>query len=167
MRVTMNWREEYQRKLVSAEDAAQLVKSGDSIAFTAGRETLSIGMAIVARKEELSDVKVFSAWCGYDFGWYDRGWDDSFKITIAMPTATSQEMVDERRCDINFYGLIPAEDCEQLWEADIVLTELSSPDEKGFCSFGASLWNKKRHIRYARERNRLVIAEVNKNLIGI
>ena len=112
----MDWHEEYQRKLLSAEDAAQLVKSGDSIAFTAGRETLSIGMAIAARKEELNDVKVFSAWCGYDFGWYDRGWEDNFAITIAMPTATSQEMVDERRCDINFYGLIPSEDCEQLWQ---------------------------------------------------
>ncbi len=44
---------------------------------------------------------------------------------------------------------------------DILLTELSTPDENGFCSFGASLWNKRQHVRQAK----LVIAEVNSNLI--
>jgi 4-hydroxybutyrate CoA-transferase len=44
---------------------------------------------------------------------------------------------------------------------DILLTEVSPPDEHGFCSFGASLWNKRREIKEAK----LVIAEVNPNLI--
>jgi 4-hydroxybutyrate CoA-transferase len=43
----------------------------------------------------------------------------------------------------------------------VVLTEVSPPDEKGFCSFGQSVWNKKRQIR----EGKIVIAEVNKNLI--
>ena len=40
-----NWREEYQRKLVSAEEAVRLVKSGDRVAFTYGREPLALGLA--------------------------------------------------------------------------------------------------------------------------
>jgi len=44
---------------------------------------------------------------------------------------------------------------------DVLLTEVSSPDERGFCSFGASLWNKKRQVNQAK----LVIAEVNDRLI--
>ncbi|GAG00079.1 unnamed protein product, partial [marine sediment metagenome] len=44
---------------------------------------------------------------------------------------------------------------------DILLTEVSPPDEKGFCSFGQSLWNKRQQVKEAK----LVIAEVNENLI--
>ena len=53
-----DWREEYQRKLISAEEAAELVKSGDYVVFTMGREAYAVGLAIAARKEELRDVKI-------------------------------------------------------------------------------------------------------------
>ena len=35
-----DWQEEYQRKLIAAEEAAKFVKSGDLVVFTAGREAL-------------------------------------------------------------------------------------------------------------------------------
>jgi len=156
------WEEEYKARFISAEEAASLVKSGDYIAFTAGREAYAVGLAIATRKEELKGVKVLMSTPGYDFGWYDAGWDDSFEITIGMPTAICQQMVDERRCDIYTMGLIPhLGDIKKFARPDILLTEVSSPDEKGFCSFGASLWDKKEQIRDAK----LVIAEVNHNLI--
>jgi 4-hydroxybutyrate CoA-transferase len=152
-----DWQEEYKQKFITAEQAAKMVKSGDTIVFTPGREAFVIGLAIAARKEDLRDVVIFAPHPGYDFGWYDEGWQDSFKIKIAMPTATCQEAVDARRCDFIplpiASGLVP--------EPDIVLTEVSPPDEKGFCSFGQSVWNKKKQIR----EGKLVIAEVNKNLI--
>lgn len=46
-------------------------------------------------------------------------------------------------------------------EADVLFTEVSPPDENGYCSFGASVWGKKRAVECAK----LVLAEVNKNLI--
>ena len=157
----MDWQEEYKIKQISAEKAAKLVKSGNRIAFTPGRETFAVGLAIAARKEELSGVKVYVPSAGYDFGWYDPGWEDSFEVTVMMITATCQQAIDERRCDWNFSTIIPFRDALEDEEVDLVLTEVSPPDEKGFCSFGASLWNKKRRIKKAK----LVIAEVNKNLI--
>jgi len=155
-----DWQEEYKRKLISAEEAANLVKSGDTISFSVGREARSVGLAIAARKEELRDVKVNVPSPGHDFGWYDSGWEESFPVTISLPTAACQEMVDERRCDLNFGSVIPfVKDPEE--PPDILLTEVSPPDERGFCSFGASVWNKRREIKEAK----LTIAEVNKNLI--
>lgn len=149
--------EEYRRRFISAEQAAQMVKSGDVVVFTPGREAFAVGLAIAARKEELKNVSLFLPHPGYDFGWYDEGWQDSFKIIIAMPTATCQEAVDARRCD-----LIPLPIASGLISApDIVLTEVSPPDEKGLCSFGQSLWSKKKQIR----EGKLVIAEVNDRLI--
>ena len=155
-----DWREEYKRKQISAEEAAGLVKSGDYISFTLGREAHAVGLAIASRMHELNDVKVFQPFPGYDFGWYDPGWEKAFELTIYMPTAMSQQMVDDRRCDIELPDLF--DDSEStLREADMVITELSPPDEKGFCSFGAALWNKRQHIK----RGKLVIAEVNENLV--
>jgi 4-hydroxybutyrate CoA-transferase len=158
-----SWQEEYQRKLTSAEEAAGLVKSGDLVAFTAGREAHAVGLAIAARLGDLTGVKVLAPSPGYDFGWYDPGWDTAFEITISWPTATSQDMLDERRCDINLPLIIP-------FGADnvppnVLLTEVSMPDERGFCSFGASLWTKRQEIEAVRQRGGTVIAEVNDRLI--
>lgn len=157
----MDWKEKYKDKLVSAEEAAQQVKSGDSVAFTAGREGFAIGLALAARKEQLKGVKVFVPTPGHDFGWYDEGWQDSFSITIMYPTAVCQDALDKRRCEFNFGTTIPFFMIEEMVNANVVITEVSPPDDKGFCSFGQSLWNKRKHVAQAK----LVLAEVNENLI--
>ncbi len=159
--LNIDWREEFQRKLISAEQAASFVKSGDKVVFTSGREALAIGLAIAARKEELKDVIVIASTPTYDFGWYDEGWQDSFQVVISMPTGTCQEAVDARRVDIDIGTLTPFIELPETRVGEVLLTEVSPPDDRGFCSFGASLWAKKRQVEMAK----LTIAEVNKNLI--
>ncbi|TAK31673.1 MAG: 4-hydroxybutyrate CoA transferase [Chloroflexota bacterium] len=155
--MTDAWREAYERKFITAEEAAHFVKSGDTVVFTAGREAFAIGLAIAARKEELRDVTVFAGTPSYDFGWYDEGWQDSFSIRSVMPTATCQEAVDARRIHI-----VPLPIAGGVTRnPEIVVTEVSPPDSNGFCSFGQSLWNKKAQLR----EGRLKIAEVNSSLI--
>jgi 4-hydroxybutyrate CoA-transferase len=156
-----DWQEWYKQRTISAEKAASMVKSGDRIGFTVGRESHTIGLAIAARLGELQNVNVYVPTPGYDFGWYDPGWEESFKITCSFPLGINEQMVKEKRCDIAFGSLFPF-DLQYFKEGlDVLLTEISTPDEKGFCSFGASLWNKKRQVQEAR----LVIAEVNDKLI--
>ncbi|MBI4308525.1 MAG: acetyl-CoA hydrolase/transferase family protein [Chloroflexi bacterium] len=153
--------DEYKKKLISAEDAAKLVKSGDHVAFTFGREAQAVGLAIAARKEELRNVHVYIPSVGRDYGWYDPGWEDSFSITmsyIVLPMA--RDMVRERRADFALGLTSPMEGPEPP-PIDILLTEVSPPDRHGYCSFGASLWDKKERVRQAK----LVIAEVNPRLI--
>jgi 4-hydroxybutyrate CoA-transferase len=154
------WESEYKSKLISAEKAAQFVKSGDHISFTLGREAYAVGLAIANRMSELNDVNVFQPFPGYDFGWYDVGWEKAFNITIYMPTAASQQLVDDKRCDLEIPDILNQSESTSR-ESDVVITEVSPPDENGFCSFGSALWNKRKHIK----RGKLVIAEVNDNLI--
>src|SRR5439155_1688656 len=45
--------------------------------------------------------------------------------------------------------------------ADVFLIEISPPDEQGFCSFGASVWDKRRSIETAK----IVLGEVNPRMI--
>lgn len=157
----MGWREEYERKFISAEQAAQHVKSGDRVVFPGGREAFALGLALAARKGELSNVEVLVCVPGYDFGWYDAGWDDSFQVTVMQATVTSQPAIDSHLIDFNTGTLLPFHESDEARPPDVVFVEVSEPDERGFCSFGASLWDKKRRIR----QSKLAIAEVNKNLI--
>ena len=159
----MQWQEEYKKKMITAEEAARMVKSGDRVVFSAGRETVSLGRAIAARKNELRNVRLFMPNPIYDFGWYAPGWQDSFRVTIGLPTIISQEAMDSTRVDFEIGSLIPYEegpDTENR-RPDVLLVEVSEPDERGFCSFGSSVWNKRRHIKEAK----VTVAEVNKNLI--
>lgn len=161
----MDWKEEYRKKLVTAEQAAAMVKSGDYVVFTMGREAHAVGLAIAGRLGDLQGVKVFIPAPGYDFGWYDEGWQDSFKVTVMMPTVTSQSAIDARLVDFNFGAMIPMQEIYDAPLPDVLLTEVSAPDAHGYCSFGSSLWNKKRSIRRCREHGKLTIAEVNPSLI--
>jgi acyl-CoA hydrolase len=56
------YQEEYKRKLVSAEEAVKVVKSGDIVdyGFFNGKP-VACDIALAARKDELQDVQIFSA----------------------------------------------------------------------------------------------------------
>ncbi len=160
----MDWKERYKDKIITPEEAAKLIKPGDKVVFPLGREAFAIGLAISARREELRGIKILDPAPSYDFGWYDEGAEEYFEMTCLMPTDVSQDAIDKKRCDFLIPALIPdpmtLED-----EPDIVIVEISTPDEKGFCSFGASLWDKKRRIEQAKKLGKPVVAEVNPNLI--
>ena len=46
-----DWKEEFRRKTVSAEEAVRVIKSGDRVSFTHGREPPTVTRAMVARKK--------------------------------------------------------------------------------------------------------------------
>ncbi|MFC1945133.1 acetyl-CoA hydrolase/transferase family protein [Chloroflexota bacterium] len=158
----LNWQEEYEGKIVSAEEAASIVKSGDRVSITYGREPRSAGLALAARLGEIQDIRVFVRTPSIDFGWYDSGWESSFNIDISYVLPIVREMAAQRRCDFvigGVQGIIPEHPV--VSEVDVLLTEVSTPDKHGYCSFGASVWGKKRAIQNAKK----IIAEVNPNLI--
>jgi 4-hydroxybutyrate CoA-transferase len=155
-----DWRREFDEKRISAEKAAGFVKSGDTICFTMGREAHTIGRAIANRKGELRGVTVFVPSPVHEFGWYHPGWEESFSIRTYMVTATSQAMMDDRRCDLEIPDILFRSESNSM-DADIVITEVSAPDDNGFFSFGTALWNKRRQLK----KGKLVLAEVNRKLI--
>ena len=148
-----SWKEDFKRKMVTPEEAVQVVRSEDRVSFTYGREPRALGLALAARLGELKDVKVFIRTPGMDFGWYDPGWEESFQIEISYVLPVTREMMAERRCDFVIGGLLgmtprhPA-----VGEVDVLFTEVSPPDENGYCSFGASVWGKKKGRRMCQDR---------------
>jgi 4-hydroxybutyrate CoA-transferase len=162
---SIDWRAHYESRTVSAEEAVAHVKSGDRVAIARGREPQALGLALAARKEELRGVKVSVPQPGRDFGWYDEGWQDSFEIEIGINMATCREALNARRISLRFNSDMadshPIYGMNSTLGADVLLIEISPPDEQGFCSFGASVWEKRRAIETAK----LVLAEVNPRMI--
>ncbi len=157
----MNWENEYKRKLTTPEEAIKVVKAGDYVAFAYGSEPLTLGLALLNRGVEVGNVKIFAPAPGRDFAWYDPGWEDTFQIEVAHVLPIVQQMVSDRRCDFLVGSLPWAHEPDIRRKADVILAQLSPPDEHGYCSLGASLWNKKQAIKDAK----VVLAEVSQNLI--
>ena len=161
----MTWEDEYKNKFISAEKAASMVKSGDWVVLPMGRAPYALVSALAVRKEELKNVHVFDPTPSYDFGWYDRGWGDSFIIYAGQPMPLTEQMFEDKRCEIPVPGLNIWQEIDMLppeaQSPDVVFVEISAPDRHGFCSFGASLWNKKKVLR----RAKLKMGEVNTRLI--
>lgn len=156
-----SWREWYESRHVSAEEAIARVKSGDRVAFSYGREPMELGMALVARAHELSDVTIFNPVPGRDFGWYED-WGHPFAIEYEMCVPVIRRGVEEHRFDQAVSSIFGASERPLgSGEADVLLIEVSTPDVHGFCSFGASVWDKLDRVRGAG----LVVASVNPKLI--
>lgn len=158
----MGWREEYEKKLVTPEEAISVVKSGDYVVFTQGMEPFDLGLALTSRLPDLKDVTISVRTPGRDFGWYDPGWEKIVNIEVGFGLPIVRQIIAERRCDIPIGSLgFIFHGAEEQRRADVVLVEVSPPDHNGFCSFGASVWTKKSEIRAAKT----ALAEVNDKLI--
>jgi 4-hydroxybutyrate CoA-transferase len=155
------WRDWFESRRVSAEEAIAHVKSGDRVAFSYGREPIELGMALVARAHELQDITIFDPVPGRDFGWYED-WGHPFSIEYEMCVPVIRKGVEEHRFDQAVSSIFGASERPVGGgEADVLLVEVSTPDEHGFCSLGASVWDKQDRIRGAA----ITVASVNPKLI--
>lgn len=146
---------------MSAEQAIALVKSGDRVCFSYGREPLELGMALLARAGELEDITLFVPVPARDFGWYED-WGHPFRIEYEMTVPMIRDAVAAHRLDQCVSSIFGASERPVgVGEPDVFLVEVSAPDGNGFCSVGASVWDKLERIRGAK----LTIASVNPKLI--
>jgi 4-hydroxybutyrate CoA-transferase len=165
----MYWEEEYKQKLVTAEEAVSIIKSGDRVAFSldakGGPEVLA--EALAAKLGELKDVEIEVCTPIIDFGWFQPSWEESFKIIVASYISpVVRPMMDEKRADFNprlysLWGKAHDEGRPGIRETDVFMTVVSPPDEHGYCCFGCDIWSKKWYVQTARK----VLVEVDKNWI--
>ena len=163
----MDWREDYKRKLGSAEDAARLVRPGDLVHTGVLPMPRRIADAIVGRREELGHLDVTMVEPEYDPGFLDNAFSDKFSVTVEIHIGTvAVDAMDEKRVDYSpvlfSTWFKPATDPRPNYRApDVFLCTVSPPDENGYCSFGADLWNKRTFAGLSRT----VLAEVDERFI--
>jgi acetyl-CoA hydrolase len=160
---TMSWQEDYARKVMSAQEAVQVIKSRDSVyihSHAAAPEILVNGM--VGRASELADVKVLHILTLGKAEYVEERYGNSFKLHALFIGPNVRKAVNEGRAE---YMPIFLSEIPGLFESgevpvDVCLIQVSPPDAHGFCSYGVSV----DCTIAARKRARLVIAEVNKQM---
>jgi len=164
-----NWRDEYNRKLTTAEEAVKVVKSGDRVVYPLISGAHLLGPALFARKDELRNVTFHSATPGQaDVGmFYELDMEESFFNTIELfygDFARTASAGGDAKRTVYFPGLFsnlmkPFDERPEVcpFKIDVVLVGVSAPDKDGFCSFGGHLWNKRSYC----QRAKTVIAEVS------
>lgn len=162
----MDWKEEYKRKLVSAQDAVEHIKSGYRVVLGSLPEPTALFYALAARKEELENVEL-NIWATYtDCGWYDPEWEKNFHFKVRYASNLTRPLLDNRVADFLPTGMAleykaQADERIDRKKFNVMLTSVSPPDRHGFCSWGSGIWNKKTISRCVD----MIIAEVDERLI--
>ncbi len=161
---TLDWREEYKRKLCTADEAMADVQGGDLVAIPiAGPRTLQA--ALFRRCQDAGEIELRLAAPLTDPGWLRPG-SDLFRIEFELFVSDyGRTATDEGRAtylpnlfSLSFKG---QEEGRAEWrEVDVFLTSVTPPDDEGYVQFGAHNWNKRVYVRHARK----TIAEVDAGL---
>jgi 4-hydroxybutyrate CoA-transferase len=160
----MDWREDYKRKLSTAEDAVNIVKRGDLVMIPiAGPRTLQ--RALYNHCQETGEIELRLAAPLTDPGWLLPG-DEIFKMEFeAFISDFGRPATDEGRATYlpNLFSMnfkAQDEDRPETRPVDVFLTSVTPPDDEGYVQFGAHHWNKRVYVRHAKA----TIAEVDPGL---
>jgi len=159
------WEEDYKRKLISREEAAKLIKSGDTI-FIPSVYYGSVVRDIAARHEELRGVQVEYQSPLFDPGWLPSEMAESFEmITRIFLGNIARPFHDEGRVHFlpytNGTWFKNYRDGRPAREIGVTLAEVSPPDENGFMTFGPQIWERRHFFDHAKT----VIAEIDRHVI--
>jgi 4-hydroxybutyrate CoA-transferase len=159
----MSWREEYKRKCINAGEALEAVHSGDRLWIQSGCGTPSVLVgALVARAPWLRDVEIVHMKTLGDADYTRPEYEGHFRHRGLFLGENVREAVAAGRAD---YTPIFLSEIEGLFEdgampLDVVLMQVSPPDEHGFVSLGTTVDCTLTAARCATT----VIAEVNEQM---
>lgn len=155
-----NWKEIYQHKIVSAEQAVQSIKSGDRVVTGhACGEPQTLVEALVARSTEIKDVEIVHMVAMGPAKYAQPGLEKSFRHNALFVGGSTRKAVEEKRADFTpcFFSEIPRLFKNNILPIDVALIQITPPDEQGFCSYGISA----DYTKTAAECAKIVIAQVN------
>ncbi len=159
----MNWREEYRSKCMDAAQALGAVRSGDRVWIQSGCGTPStLVNALVARASGLRNVEIVHMKTLGDADYTKPEYEGIFRHRALFVGDNVREAVIAGRAD---YTPIFLSDIEGLFSSgdlplDVVLMQVSPPDDHGFVTLGTTIDCTLNAVRFART----VIAEVNERM---
>ncbi|MCX7983186.1 MAG: 4-hydroxybutyrate CoA-transferase [Syntrophales bacterium] len=159
----MDWRRYYQDRIVSAEEAVKVIRSGDRVVVGhACGEPQLLTEAMVNRAKELENVEVVHMVAMGKALYCMPGMEGHFRHNALFVGSSTREAVREGRADYTpcFFSEIPRLFTEHILPVDVALIQVSPPDKFGFCSLGVSVDYTKAAASCAKK----VLAEVNPHM---
>ncbi len=156
----MQWTTSYRSKLTTAEEAVQIIKSGDHVYIHPGcavPETLI--RAMVARGKDLTDVQVNHILTIGDAGYVSDDMQGHFRHNALFIGSNVREAVNSGKADCTHIYLHQVAELfyKKIIPVDVAMIHVSPPDEHGFCSFGVGV----EMTKPACEVAKIIIAQVN------
>ncbi|QOJ30491.1 MAG: acetyl-CoA hydrolase/transferase family protein [Ignavibacteriales bacterium] len=158
-----NYQASYKSKLVSAEEAMSVVKSGDKIAVHSNCAVpMRLIDALMLRKDELFDVEMIHVLSVGKLPYLHKDMEGHFRHKSYFMGAEVRKAVAEGDADYApiFLFEYPLLFARGIIKPDIALIQVSPPDEHGFCSYGVEVGITKTSA----EKSSMVIAQVNPNM---
>ena len=134
----MDWREIYESRLMSVEEAASLVSSGDRIFIGGGGSTPAALVNAVCARRDIRDVRVISANGGTDMAClsdpdcFSRVGTVSFFLGTADRAGLPLGNVEP--ASVHFHRALRA--VKDVYRANVHMVEVTEPDEEGYLYFG-------------------------------
>ncbi len=159
----MAWESEYKKKLQTADEALQCVRSGTRVYIQPGcAEPETLVEALMRRAPELYDVEIVHMMTMGCAPYVAPEMTGHFRHNAMFIGSNVREAINDGRAD---YTPIHLSDIEALFESgvmplDVALIEVSPPDSHGFCSFGVGVDTTLTAAKCAR----YVVAQVNDNM---
>jgi len=159
----MSWLKKYESRLTTAEQAVQAIESGNRIFLTGNcsvpQKLLS---ALVDRAPKLQDIEIVQVLTVGPAPHADPAMEGHLRINTLFISPNVRQAVHEGRADFTpvFLSEVPLLFKEGHLPLDVVLTQVSPPDEHGFCSLGIEAGLVKTPAQVAR----IVIAEINEQM---
>ena len=161
--ISSNIIQNYKKKVVSAEDAVKVIKSGNNIIVQPGCAVpLKLINAMVDRKDELSDINIYHILVVGDLPYMKPGMEKHFKHKVFFMGKNTRNAVNEGRAEFIpiFLSEVTLLFKKGRIKSDVALIHVSLPDEHGFCSYGVDVGN----IKTPAEMSKTVIAQVNSQM---
>jgi acyl-CoA hydrolase len=156
----MSWVDDYKKKLVTAEEAVSVVKSGHRVYISGNAATPYILMkALAARKDELKDVELVHVLLLGEDPLSKPEMEGHFRHNSLFVGPADRKAINEGRADYIpiFLHQIPDIFYSRQMPLDVAILHVSPPDEHGFMSLGVEVLASKA----AAECAKIVIAQIN------
>lgn len=158
-----NWRDKYQNKIVTADQAVKNVKSGDRVVFGhACGEPEALVEALVNRGSELQDVEIVHMVAMGPGKYSQPEYAANFHHNGLFMGGPTRKALEEKRADYTpcFFSEIPRLFKDGILTVDVAFIQVTPPDEDGYCSYGISC----DYTQSVAESAKIVLAQMNRNM---
>lgn len=156
----MEFGNNYAQKLTTAQEAIKFIKDNDKVVFShAAAVPQEMIKALVDNAKNYKNVEIIHM-LGLGEGKYALPeYSENFRHNAIFVGASTRQAVQEDRADYTpcFFYEVPSLFTNGSIDVDVAVIQVSTPDEKGNCSYGLSC----DYTKAAAENAKIVIAEVN------
>ena len=159
----MDWSTQYKSRVVSADEAVEVIQSGNRV-FMTGNVSVpqQLLAALVKRAPAVKDVEICQALSVGPADYVNPAMEGHLRVNTLFISANVRKAVNEGRADFTpvLLSEFPLLFKTGVLPVDVALVHVSPPDEHGFCSLGVEVGLTKSPAESAK----LIVAEVNEQM---